>query len=191
VKELDVNDTVFDTAARTLAATGSRRATLRLAASAVLGAIATRWIPAAAASVEVCRGGGARCQQGAQCCSGTCKKRRGKRSGTCRRFGNALAGNCAPIAMCQEQRAPVCRVIDGNGQVNDGKCYPVGENSAICARTFACDLISPICQNDADCAAAGFGPDSLCIPCGSAACKGGAACVVYAGAASAPERRSR
>jgi hypothetical protein len=82
----------FDALAAALARARPRRAmAAALAAALTSGAVVPGGGPALAGQVYVepaCRGKGAKCRRGGQCCSGRCRKRKGKngkkRRGVCR-----------------------------------------------------------------------------------------------------------
>jgi hypothetical protein len=81
----------FDTLVAAIARARTRRAVLAaLAGSGTIGAALDKGTPASAGQLTlapICRGFHAKCKRGGQCCSGQCRKRRGKnkkKKGHCR-----------------------------------------------------------------------------------------------------------
>jgi len=83
----------FDALARTL---GSRRSVLRGLIGAVAAVVARSEV---AGQTTVCLAPGLKCRKSGQCCSGGCKKRRGRRTGKCK---PCAAGQvyCAGVPAC-------------------------------------------------------------------------------------------
>jgi hypothetical protein len=109
------------------------------------------------------------CQNGSQCCSGTCAGKKGKR--TCRAHD---------VGDCQAGAEPdFCGVTDiacttSGGQ--PGACATTTGNAGYCLVSGDCYA----CRTDLDCQRAGggiLGPTAACIQCFGCAEHGGTACV--------------
>lgn len=158
-----MDDHRFDTMTKRIAAVSSRRSLLGGLAGGALAALLGR----AAAGQEAARGGGGRptgrclgekkeCRRGAQCCSGVCKGKRGKKKcrrapgqGTCTTDRNVCAvGN--PGIGCNGDFACACAVTTGG--------------TAFCGSLFGDSCAA--CASGADCVGLGFPAGSACIPVG-------------------------
>ena len=141
-----MDDGRLDTAAKTLARLGTRRAALRLVAVGAFGTVLARLGLQEAAAA--CRKNGKECARGGQCCSGLCKRR------TCRP---------APGQdICTIER-DVCRGTDpvgcGGGQ-QPCHCYVTARGASFCGANF--DQVCSSCDRDEDCEFV-TGPGSACI----------------------------
>lgn len=181
-----MDDRRFDAIAQELTGTTPRRTVVRLFAALILGVIPARSARAGApdGGASTCRPAQERCQRGNQCCSGVCKKTRGKgrkrrkKKGTCTSLG-PFAANCPPVTTCSfDPESPECQVGDV-----EGRCTVTASGEPFCARVSTCFGNEPICQTDEDCFE-DHGPDAKCLPCPDnpvANCHGDVMCAVYAG----------
>jgi hypothetical protein len=119
----------FDALTRALGSSISRRAAVHAAAAL---AIATA-IPVGDAAAATCARATAKCTRGAECCSGSCKKRKNARKGTCRPSGDG--GRCRTDDDCK-----------GNAPFCDRRCL-----DADCARCATTDQPVGFCKDDIYC----------------------------------------
>jgi hypothetical protein len=120
----------FDRLTQTLSTTGSRRATLAgllAAAGGVLSLGAS--LPAVA---QGCQPNGTRCRDGAQCCSGRCKRRNRDTHGTCRQADNQ--GECTVALNICTSNSITCG-SDGGGSL-PCLCYVTKTGRSFCGARF-------------------------------------------------------
>ena len=80
-----MDPTRFDRLTRTLSTAGSRRAALRALLAGTTAVLGLAGAQRTAAQLDcTLKATGARCQSGAECCSGWCKRKRGSRKKFCR-----------------------------------------------------------------------------------------------------------
>ena len=126
----------FDLLTRCLGRRGALRAALGLIGLG--GAMAVADDAAAGPTIEFCgaKTRGARCRRGRQCCSGRCKRKKGKNKGRCRcsPLGARCAtpGDCCPPAFVNAV-LPACSV--GGTGIEAVCCMPEG---AACQRSDDC-----------------------------------------------------
>lgn len=90
---------------------------------------------------------------GADCCTGSCKKHKGKHK--CSPVGEALGCTTDPETdYCRNGGAPL-QCPDHLG----GICVVVAKQQPLCVDGIDC----VVCQSDADCIASGFGPTGRCV----------------------------
>jgi hypothetical protein len=116
------------------------------------------------------------CGRSSHCCSGICKGKKGKKTcrahdtGTCHQTGTGICLSAKP------------QNISCNN--NDGcRCFTTTAGSNVCAELKPGDCAD--CGKDADCAALGFVPGTVCVPmfegyCGGQ-CESGMACLTPCG----------
>ncbi|HET7091857.1 MAG TPA: tail fiber domain-containing protein, partial [Thermomicrobiales bacterium] len=93
----------FDAWTRRLAARRDRRATIGLLGAGALVAA----LPGAETRAGVCGLLGARCKKGGDCCSGRCRRRKGKKHGKCR-CSRTEGTECVTAADCCQNKGFVC-----------------------------------------------------------------------------------
>jgi hypothetical protein len=135
----------FDRLTRALAAAASRRQTL---VGLVLGAVALRGRGGEVAASPGCKKKGKRCKKNKDCCSGTCKGKKGKKKckNTAGARGCTIEDTCG-VDSCPDFPGAACGVTVG------GK--PFCFTAAIC---FAC-------SSDAQCVAQFGDSGPRCISC--------------------------
>ena len=116
----------------------TRRVALRAAAGSTLAALLTRLGPGQAAAA--CRRARRPCRRNAQCCSGACRRRKGKK--TCRGNGSSPPPS-PPDCPAGERLCPegVCRPVAECCTVEkacNGGCIPVEECCGGCATGETC-----------------------------------------------------
>jgi hypothetical protein len=172
-EEPNVNDRMFDAAARRLAAAmAARRGVLRWGAGAALVALGLGLGPGRAAAA--CRAPRKGCGKGRQCCSRTCRKGRCAPCGNGRTFcGDACADLATSNAHCG-----ACGIACAAGQrCVGGGCVCDGASCDGCCDGAICRIDDPIaCGNGGGtCVACGLGQDCLggaCV-CTPASCPNG------------------
>jgi hypothetical protein len=146
-----MNDHRFDAAARLLADVRSRRAALRTLLGAALGAALAvpQVVPAGAAT---CSANGAKCDPATptDCCTGTCKKHKGKFK--CAPAGSAQ-GCAKQLDVCRVGAPAPCPANPGGPVCIEGK-----KGKPLCVSNARCAA----CTCDADCTT-NFGPTARCI----------------------------
>ena len=150
-----------------------RRAVLGAVAAGVLARLG--YAAEEAAAGPVCRRTGDPCRQDAQCCTATCKKRRGKKKGRCRcAAGDATCAAGSPVDCCPPDLPQCCPAGTGGGIgcCDDGDtCCPTGSGDLGC-----CTAANPVCCASTD-AAKCCPTGQTCCPAGSANnCNSGAGC---------------
>jgi hypothetical protein len=124
---------------------------------------------AAAPNAFGCIDVGELCQNAAQCCSGICAGKKGKRTCRAHDVGDCRAG--AEPDICGV--ADIACTTDGG---KSGACGTTTGNAGYCLRSGDCYA----CRTDWDCQRAGggnLGPTAACIQCFGCTDHGGTACV--------------
>lgn len=184
---MDPVENRFERMMRVLTAIPSRRDVLRGLTGMGLGLTAAR-LPAGADARKKrkgtkkkprpnrfgCFGVGDRCKRADQCCSGICDGKKGKRrcrahdTGTCKQGGPEICSIDPPPALTCNNGAE-CR------------CFRTTAGSIACAKFINRELNCADCARDADCAALGFPPGTVCAPLSvgicAGQCEGGRACL--------------
>jgi len=156
----------FDALIRKLGATPrSRRGALRLVTGGALAGLLAHagiGVPAAAAG---CLTVAKPCRRASQCCSGICRRSRGKKTcrghhaGTCKRDQNFCTAASADLTKCN----------------NNANCYcfQTTAGTSYCAEGTVGECAD--CERDADCVALGFPVGSACTRVGAGRCIGACA----------------
>jgi hypothetical protein len=144
----------FDHLARLVDGTGSRRRTL---AALTLGFLGLSGLHGAAEAGPGCKDVGKRCKRGAQCCSGICKGKHGRKRCRAHDTGGCRPGHSGLI--CGEPNPVACTTSTGK----PGLCFTTTGNAGYCGSGVSCVT----CSRDDDCRAL-FGDDrAACAVCAS------------------------
>jgi hypothetical protein len=117
-----------------------------------------------------CLNVGTSCKNAAQCCSGMCEGKKGKKRCRAHDAGSCAAGT--QLAFCDGMDV-ACTTSAGV----PGGCATTTGNAGYCVATGYCVA----CATDADCQAADggvLGPHAACIRCATCSDSGGTACAV-------------
>jgi hypothetical protein len=124
---------------------------------------------------------GSFCRNDAQCCTGLCDGKKGKRrcsghgAGTCNQEAEGVCQSLNPISTACNNRA-------------DCACFRTTGDSSVCAELFCvrpgCSECA-VCRSDADCVALGLPPGAACAAVAEGLCAGvcetGMACLLPCG----------
>ena len=163
----------FDDLTRALrAGSGSRRAVLKGLAGTALAALFGR-VAAEDAAAAVCKQGGGRCRRDGECCSGNCRRRKGR----CTTCG----------------RTDVCADVSACGPSGSGcECFFTTEGTKRCVNSFTFCEQYPPCSLTPDCPSGSVCVRSccstnVCVPlCGNTVVQSAAAPPAGAGSPSTP-----
>lgn len=166
-----MDDQRFDTLARILGASRSRRSAFKLLSGGAIGAVLLRFgIDDVAAFNEACRSLGRRCDRDRDCCSRRCRR------GTCRCPAGTTQINTSTCQSNIDGTCPTdakinfCRNTGFTCGINVNStncvCYSTKEGGTFCSdglppTTGACSGAGTGCQNSSDC------PGGACVYLGT------------------------
>jgi hypothetical protein len=152
----------FDTLAKSLSPSGSRRGLVRAAIAALASGF---WLTGRAPSVAAaCLPPGERCRQSSQCCSGHCRKHRKK----CAALPSNAHGCTIDDASCDNTVPPATACPD----LPNGICRITLKGRPVCAVASTLDCEG--CKDNRTCVDT-MGVGALCIRCES--CASGTSCI--------------
>ena len=134
-----MEDQRFDQWTRVVSAPGTvRRVLLRQSVAGAIAVALARFGFGSATAGPSCFPEGERCRKGTDCCSGKCKKKRGKRKGKCGQCPTrcCIDADCDAGQICSEAGACVC-------PANQFACCPDGSPS--CSVFVCCDSGTAAC----------------------------------------------
>jgi hypothetical protein len=152
----------FDAWTRRIASRSHRRAAAKLLTGGALGAVFAAFGLTAATAGPDCGADGAPCKKKTDCCSGACKRKKGKKKGKCQpcqaaccRDADCTGGKRCQGGTCtcpdgQVDCAGTCRQCCGDGHCTGGKTCQ-GGNCACPSGKHDCAGTCMNCCNDADC----------------------------------------